>query len=180
MKRLVTITWAMALILSAATLLHAQTATPATSDDPAWHSHHRIRRLDRPGSARHGDSNDFSSDAGAPRTRGATGERCEDRSSHSGAESRSRNRREIKTSGYSVQPQRMYRENQPPTITGYEARNTVTVTMSDLTKVGTLIDASSQPAQTTSRVSRSRCGRTARRVIVLWAKRRAKRCTKPK
>ena len=32
MKRLVTITWAMALILSAATLLHAQTATPATSD----------------------------------------------------------------------------------------------------------------------------------------------------
>ena len=35
----------------------------------------------------------------------------------------------------------MYRENQPPTITGYEARNTVTVTMSDLTKVGTLIDA---------------------------------------
>ena len=38
----------------------------------------------------------------------------------------------------------MYRENQPPTITGYEARNTVTVTMSDLTKVGTLIDARSQ------------------------------------
>ena len=51
---------------------------------------------------------------------------------------------EIKTSGYSVQPQRVYRENQPPTITGYEARNTVTVTMSDLKKVGTVIDASSQ------------------------------------
>jgi uncharacterized protein YggE len=47
---------------------------------------------------------------------------------------------EIKTSGYSLQPQRVYRENQPPTITGYEARNTVTVTMSDLTKVGTVID----------------------------------------
>jgi uncharacterized protein YggE len=51
---------------------------------------------------------------------------------------------EVKTSGYSVQPQRMYRENQPPTITGYEARNTVTVTMSDLKKVGTVIDAASQ------------------------------------
>ena len=50
---------------------------------------------------------------------------------------------EIRTSGYSVQPQRVYRENQPPTITGYEARNTVTVTLSDLTKVGTVIDAAS-------------------------------------
>lgn len=48
---------------------------------------------------------------------------------------------EVKTSGYSVQPQRVYRENQPPTITGYEARNTITVTLSDLTKVGTVIDA---------------------------------------
>jgi uncharacterized protein len=51
---------------------------------------------------------------------------------------------EVKTSGYSLQPQRVYRENQPPTISGYEARNTVTVTLSDLTKVGTVIDTSSQ------------------------------------
>jgi uncharacterized protein YggE len=51
---------------------------------------------------------------------------------------------EVKTSGYSLQPQRVYRENQPPTITGYEARNTVTVTLSDLTKVGTIIDATAQ------------------------------------
>jgi uncharacterized protein YggE len=51
---------------------------------------------------------------------------------------------EIKTSGYSVQPQRMYRENQPPTITGYEARNSVTVTLSDLTKVAPVIDAAAQ------------------------------------
>ena len=51
---------------------------------------------------------------------------------------------EVKTSGYSLQPQRVYRENQPPTITGYEARNSVTVTLSDLTKVGTLIDAASE------------------------------------
>ena len=51
---------------------------------------------------------------------------------------------EVKTSGYNLQPQRIYRENQPPTITGYEARNTVTVTMSDLTKVGSVIDAAAQ------------------------------------
>jgi uncharacterized protein YggE len=51
---------------------------------------------------------------------------------------------EIKTSGYSLQPQRVYKENQPPTITGYEARNSVTVTTSDLNKVGTIIDAVAQ------------------------------------
>ena len=48
---------------------------------------------------------------------------------------------EVKTSGYSLQPVRVYKENQPPTITGYEARNSVTVTLSDLTKVGAVIDA---------------------------------------
>lgn len=51
---------------------------------------------------------------------------------------------EVKTSGYSLQPQRVYRENQPPTITGYEARNSVTVTLSDLNKLGNVIDASAQ------------------------------------
>ena len=51
---------------------------------------------------------------------------------------------EIKTSGYSIQPQRVYRENQPPTITGYEARNTVTVTMTQLNRVGEVIDAATQ------------------------------------
>src|SRR5262245_40381518 len=51
---------------------------------------------------------------------------------------------EIKTSGYSLQPQRVYKENQPPTITGYEARNSVSVTTSDLNKVGTIIDAAGQ------------------------------------
>ena len=51
---------------------------------------------------------------------------------------------EIKTSGYSLQPIRVYKESQPPVITGYEARNTVTVTMSDLTKVGAVIDAAGQ------------------------------------
>jgi uncharacterized protein YggE len=51
---------------------------------------------------------------------------------------------EVKTSGYSLQPQRVYRENQPPTITGYEARNSVTATLGDLTKVGAVIDAAAQ------------------------------------
>ncbi len=51
---------------------------------------------------------------------------------------------EVKTSGYSVQPQRVYKESQPPTISGYEVRNTVTVTTSDLAKLGAIIDASAQ------------------------------------
>lgn len=51
---------------------------------------------------------------------------------------------EVKTSGYSVQPMTVYKENQPPTITGYQASNSVTVTMSDLVKVGAVIDAASQ------------------------------------
>lgn len=48
---------------------------------------------------------------------------------------------EVKTSGYSIQPQRVYKENQPPTIVGYEARNSVTVTLNNLTRVGDVIDA---------------------------------------
>lgn len=51
---------------------------------------------------------------------------------------------EVKTSGYSVQPQRVYKEGQPPVITGYEVRNSVTVTTSDLTKVGAIVDAAAQ------------------------------------
>lgn len=51
---------------------------------------------------------------------------------------------EVKTSGYSVQPMRVYKEGQPPTITGYEARNSVTVTLSDLKKLGNVIDVASQ------------------------------------
>ena len=51
---------------------------------------------------------------------------------------------EVKTSGYSLQPQRVYKENQPPTIIGYEARNSVTVTLSELNKLGSVIDAAAQ------------------------------------
>lgn len=48
---------------------------------------------------------------------------------------------EVGTSGYSLQPQYNYRPNLPPTIQGYQARNGVNVTLSDLTKVGAVIDA---------------------------------------
>lgn len=51
---------------------------------------------------------------------------------------------EVKTSGYNLQPMQVYKENQPPTITGYQASNSVTVTLSDLTRVGAVIDAASQ------------------------------------
>ncbi len=48
---------------------------------------------------------------------------------------------EIKTSGYSLQPQYIYKQNEQPTISGYAARNSVLVTMSELNKVGGVIDA---------------------------------------
>jgi uncharacterized protein YggE len=51
---------------------------------------------------------------------------------------------EIQTSGYSLQPQYSYPDNHLPTIIGYEARNSVTVRMSDLNNVGAVIDAASE------------------------------------
>jgi uncharacterized protein YggE len=50
---------------------------------------------------------------------------------------------EIKTSAYNLQPQQDYRDNKLPKIIGYETRNTLTVTISDLNKVGAVIDAAS-------------------------------------
>src|SRR5687768_5134428 len=50
---------------------------------------------------------------------------------------------EIKTSDYSLQPQYDYRDNRLPKIIGYDARNTVIVTMSELKNVGAVIDAAS-------------------------------------
>src|SRR6266404_2417697 len=51
---------------------------------------------------------------------------------------------EIKTSDYTLQPRYDYRENQLPKITGYDARNSVIVTTSDLKNVGAVIDAASR------------------------------------
>jgi uncharacterized protein YggE len=50
---------------------------------------------------------------------------------------------EIKTSDYSLQPQYDYRDDRLPKIVGYDARNSVIVTMSDLNNVGAVIDAAS-------------------------------------
>ena len=51
---------------------------------------------------------------------------------------------EIKTSDYCLRPQYDERYNKLPKIIGYEARNSVMVTMSDLSKVGAVIDAASR------------------------------------
>ena len=51
---------------------------------------------------------------------------------------------EIKTSDYTLQPQYDPRDNSLPKIIGYNARNSVIVTMSDLTSVGAVIDAASR------------------------------------
>ncbi|MFL6332420.1 MAG: SIMPL domain-containing protein [Pyrinomonadaceae bacterium] len=51
---------------------------------------------------------------------------------------------EVKTSGYSLQPQYAYKEGVPPFITSYIARNAVTVTTGELGRAGAIIDAASR------------------------------------
>ena len=51
---------------------------------------------------------------------------------------------EVRTSGYSLQPQYAYKEGAPPTITSYVVRNAVTVTTGALDRVGPTIDAASR------------------------------------
>jgi uncharacterized protein YggE len=51
---------------------------------------------------------------------------------------------EVKTSGYSLQPQYVYKEGASPTIASYIARNSVTVTTGELSRVGAVIDAASR------------------------------------
>lgn len=48
--------------------------------------------------------------------------------------------RDIRTTGVNLNPQYQYAENQPPKITGYEARNTVSVKVRDLGKLGKIMD----------------------------------------
>jgi uncharacterized protein YggE len=57
-------------------------------------------------------------------------------------------RAEVKTSGYNLQPQYAYPQGGSPIIRGYEARNSVTVTLSDLTRVGAVIDAATSAGAT--------------------------------
>lgn len=49
--------------------------------------------------------------------------------------------RDIQTSSVSLHPQYRYAENQPPTITGYEASNTVEITVRDIGQLGEILDA---------------------------------------
>jgi uncharacterized protein YggE len=51
---------------------------------------------------------------------------------------------EIKTSGYTVQPQYAYKEGAPPVITSYLVRNAVTLTTGELSRVGPAIDAAAR------------------------------------
>ena len=51
---------------------------------------------------------------------------------------------EVRTSGYSLQPQYAYKEGAPPTITSYVVRNAVTLTTGALDRVGPTIDAASR------------------------------------
>ncbi len=49
--------------------------------------------------------------------------------------------KDVKTSGYSVQPQYTYPQNGTPVLTGYRVTNNLNVTVRDITKVGQLLDA---------------------------------------
>jgi uncharacterized protein YggE len=49
--------------------------------------------------------------------------------------------RDIQTSGISLNPQYKYVENQEPTITGYQANNTVNLKVRDIGKLGKVLDA---------------------------------------
>ncbi|MGH8031561.1 MAG: SIMPL domain-containing protein [Luteimonas sp.] len=49
--------------------------------------------------------------------------------------------KDVQTSGISVSPQYKYADNQPPTITGYQASNTVNVKVRDIAKLGRVLDA---------------------------------------
>ena len=49
--------------------------------------------------------------------------------------------RDIRTSGINLNPQYRYVENQNPTITGYQASNTVDLKVRDITRLGKVLDA---------------------------------------
>jgi len=49
--------------------------------------------------------------------------------------------RDIRTSGISLNPQYKYVENQSPSITGYQASNTVDIKVRDISRLGKVLDA---------------------------------------
>lgn len=50
--------------------------------------------------------------------------------------------KDIQTSNLNLSPQYKYQENQPPLLVGYQASNTVTITVHDLKRLGPAVDAS--------------------------------------
>jgi uncharacterized protein YggE len=48
--------------------------------------------------------------------------------------------KDVQTSGINLNPTYQYRDNQPPTITGYEAHNTVNIVVRDIAKLGKILD----------------------------------------
>lgn len=48
--------------------------------------------------------------------------------------------RDVRTTTLSVQPRYDYRDNKPPTLTGYDLSNVVEVTIRDLTRIGDVVD----------------------------------------
>ena len=143
MKRLLTATQILTLVLAAATVLHAQETKPLESGkrqtritvggdaivqakpDTAILTVSVVTQGRRAIDAQQENAN--KTDAVVKALKAAAGTTAE-----------------IQTSGYTLQPMRVYRENQPPTISGYEARNSVTLTTSELTKLGNIIDAASE------------------------------------
>jgi uncharacterized protein YggE len=57
-------------------------------------------------------------------------------------------RGEIRTLGVSVTPQYRYPQGQPPQLTGYQASNTIEVTLGDLTLAGRTVDVAVQSGAT--------------------------------
>lgn len=49
--------------------------------------------------------------------------------------------RDIQTGGVNLNPRYRYAENQPPTITGYQASNTVNLVVRDVARLGRILDA---------------------------------------
>src|SRR5689334_6198502 len=144
MKRLLTTIQALALVLAAATLLQAQETRPADS------SSKRQTRVTVGGDSIVQAQPDTAILTVAVVTQGKRAlDAQQENATRTDAVVRALKAAagtgaEVKTSGYSLQPMRVYREGQPPLINGYEARNTITVTTSELAKLGNVIDAASQ------------------------------------
>lgn len=145
MKRLLTLTQLMLLVLAAATGLHAQETRTTTQDTTK-----RQTRITVGGDAIVQAQPDTAILTISVVTQGKRAIDAQQENATKTAavvaalKAAAGTGAEIKTSGYTLQPMRVYRENQPPTISGYEARNSVTLTTGEMTKLGNIIDAASQ------------------------------------